>query len=88
MTDTNESTEYFLGKVAAHAWADEMRELMAGYEKLAQGSGLLPPELLQGAENVGQLAKKTVTAPGTTQKLKGWVAPVARGGKLVTPTIK
>ena len=35
----SESPEYTLGKVAAHAYADEMRELMGNYEKLAGAWG-------------------------------------------------
>jgi hypothetical protein len=35
----NESPEYFLGKVAAHAYADEMRTLMAGWENLEKTGG-------------------------------------------------
>ena len=82
--------DYTMGKIAAHAYADELQRLQLGYEisveKTAQG--LLSPELQkkiqEAGKTVGQLSEKTTTAvPGGVQKVKGWVAPVARGGRLV-----
>jgi hypothetical protein len=69
----SESPEYFLGKVAAHAYADELRELLAGYEKLSGYGQAVPgvdPATLAKVKTPDPtaLAKQVATAgKGTTQ---------------------
>lgn len=83
----SETPEYFLGKVAAHAYADEMRELMAGWEKLGQDpfaaikqmAAQAPSSALQAGQAVGK------AVPAVAQQAGQWVAPVARNAKLVDP---
>ena len=83
----SDSPEYFLGKVAAHAYADEMRELMAGWEKLGQDpfasikqmAAQAPSNVLQAGKAVGK------AVPAVAKQTGQWVAPVAQGAKLVDP---
>ena len=76
----NESPEYFLGKVAAHAYADEMRELQAGYEVLEKvGFNLssMGQGLSQAAGTMGQGLKGAI---GQYGQAAGTLGQAAKGG--------
>jgi len=85
----NESPEYYLGKVAAHAFADEMRELMAGYEKIAGDPMETIRQMAASApKNVISAGKKAVSSlpkPDVMSAAGKYVAPVAQKAQMVDP---
>ena len=76
----SESPEYFLGKVAAHAYTDELRELVAGWEKLS-GYGQAVPGV-----DPSVLAK--VKKPDPTQMAQAVTGGAQQAAKTVTPAVQ